>query len=58
MEKQGLGLSVEWIENATPQAKEEAQAFVRDFTKLFEEKHAYLQIPAVIERITIKRLHA
>ncbi len=63
MDKQGLGLSVEWIENATPEAKDEAQNFIKRFATLFDEGrmtsiNEQFALPAVIDRITIKRIHA
>ena len=53
MQDQSLGLSVEWVEYATPEAKADAQQFLSDFALLFEQ----CEIPAVIDRITMKRLH-
>lgn len=63
MEKQSLGLSVEWIENATPEAKEEAQSFIGTLANIFDAERMgdpmpLFEVPAVIERITIKRIHA
>lgn len=68
MDEQELGIAVEWIENVTPEAREEAQPFVsafaslldpaRDMTAPYPFVNGVIELPAQIERITIKRIHA